>query len=56
LCAWRNEKSYRIVVVKPQMKKLIGRPNHRWEDNIKKGGIGCVKVDWIEVAEGRVQL
>ena len=26
---------YRILVGKPEVKRLLGRPRHRWEDNIK---------------------
>ena len=26
---------YRILVGKPEGKRLLGRPRHRWEDNIK---------------------
>jgi hypothetical protein len=27
---------YRVVVGKPEGKRPLGRPRHRWEDNIKK--------------------
>jgi len=27
---------YRVLVGKPKGKRLLGRPGHRWEDNIKK--------------------
>jgi hypothetical protein len=26
---------YKILVEKPEGKSLFGRPNHRWDDNIK---------------------
>jgi hypothetical protein len=26
---------YRVLVEKPGRKSPLGRPNHRWEDNIK---------------------
>jgi hypothetical protein len=26
---------YRVLVEKPDRKKPLGRPRHRWEDNIK---------------------
>jgi hypothetical protein len=46
---------YRVVVGKPEGKRPIGRPRHRWEDNIKmdlqEGG--CGGMDWIELAEDR---
>ena len=28
---------YRVLVVKPEGKRPLGRPRHRWEDNIKMG-------------------
>jgi hypothetical protein len=28
-------RAYRILVAKPQGKRPIGKPRHRWEDNIK---------------------
>jgi hypothetical protein len=29
--------AYRILVGKPEGKRPLGRPRHRWEDNIKMG-------------------
>jgi len=26
---------YRVLVAKPESKRQLGRPRHRWEDNIK---------------------
>jgi hypothetical protein len=26
---------YRVLVGKPKGKRLLGRPRHKWEDNIK---------------------
>jgi hypothetical protein len=38
-------------VGKPEGKRLLGRPRHRWEDNIKTGRqeVGCEDMDWIDV-------
>jgi hypothetical protein len=35
--AWIGERkgAYRVLVGKRERKKPIGRPRHRWEDNIK---------------------
>jgi hypothetical protein len=35
--AWMGEKTnaYRILVEKPEGKRQLGRPMHRWVDNIK---------------------
>ena len=40
---------------KPERKRLLGRPRRRWEDNIKVDlqEIGCVGIDWIELAQDR---
>jgi len=34
---------YRMLVGKPEGKRPLGRPRHRWEDNIKMGleEVGC---------------
>jgi hypothetical protein len=37
---------------KPEGMRPIGRPRHRWDDNIKMKlqEMGCEGVDWIDVA------
>jgi hypothetical protein len=44
---------YRVLVGKPEGKRPLGRPMHRWEDNIKLGfqEVGCGVMDWIKLAE-----
>ena len=46
---------YRVLVGKPEGKKLLGRPKHRWEDNIKIDlqEVRCEGMDWIDLAEDR---
>ena len=46
---------YRVLVGKPEGKRPLGRPRHRWEDNIKMDiqEVGCVGMDWIELAQDR---
>jgi hypothetical protein len=46
---------YRILMGKPEGKRPLGRPRHRWEDNIKEGlqEVGCGGMDWNELAEVR---
>jgi hypothetical protein len=45
----------RVLVWKPEGKRPLGRPRHRWEDNIKMdfqevgGGFG----DWMELVQDR---
>ena len=37
----QSRNAYRVLVEKPEGKRSLGRPKHRWEDNIKmnfKGG------------------
>jgi len=46
---------YRILVVKPEGKRPLGRPGRRWEDNIKMDlqEVGCRSMDWIDLAQDR---
>jgi hypothetical protein len=46
---------YRIWVGKPEGKRPLGRPRHRWEDNIKMNlqEVGCGGMDWIKLAKYR---
>ena len=46
---------YRVSVGKPEGKRSLGRPRHRWEDNIKMDlqEVGCGGMDWIELAQDR---
>ena len=46
---------YRVLVGKPEGKRPLGRPRHRWEDDIKMylQEVGCGGVDWIELAQDR---
>ena len=51
---WRGRGVHRVVVGKPEVKRPLRRPRHRWEDNIKMdlqevGGGG----DWMELAQDR---
>ena len=46
---------HRVLVGKPEGKRPLGRPRHRWEDNIKMDlqevGGGCG--DWMELAQDK---
>jgi hypothetical protein len=46
---------YRILVGKSERKKPLGKPRHRWEDNIKMDlqDVECGDMDWIDLAEDR---
>jgi hypothetical protein len=46
---------YRVLLDKPEEKRPLGRPSHRWEDNIKMdlNEVGFGGMNWIELAEDR---
>jgi hypothetical protein len=49
---------YRVLVRRPEGKRPLGRPRHRWGgDNIKLDlrEIGIDGVNWIQLAQDRVQ-
>jgi hypothetical protein len=45
----------RDLAGKPEGKRSLGTPRHRWEDNIKMDlqEVGCGGMDWIELAQDR---
>jgi hypothetical protein len=46
--------AYRVLVGKPEGKRLLGRPRHRWEDNSKmdlRNWVGGMA--WIDLAQDR---
>jgi hypothetical protein len=47
--------AYHILVGRPEGRRPLGRPRHRWEDNIKMDlwEIGFWDVDWIHWAQDR---
>ena len=46
---------HRVLVGKPEGKRPLGRPRHRWEDNIKMDlqEVGGGRGDWMELAQNR---
>ena len=54
-CLGEGRGVHRVLVGKPEGKRLLWRPRLRWEDNIKMDlqevGGGCG--DWIELAQDR---
>jgi hypothetical protein len=48
---------YRILVGRPKGKIPLGRPRHRWEDNIKMDlrEMGIDGANWIRLAQYRVR-
>jgi hypothetical protein len=56
-CMGEDRGVHRVLVGKPEGKRPLGRPRHRWEDNIKmdiqevEGGGG--HGDWMELGQDR---
>jgi hypothetical protein len=48
----KKRNMYRLVVEKPEEKRPLGRPRHRWVDNIRMdlGEVGLGDVDWLGLA------
>jgi hypothetical protein len=48
---------YRVLVGRPEGKRPLERPRHRWEDNIKMDlrEIGIDGENWIQLAQNRIQ-
>jgi hypothetical protein len=46
---------YRVLVGKPEGRRPLGRPRHRWEDNIKIDlqVVGFGGMHWIDLAQDR---
>jgi len=54
-CMGERRAVYRVLVWKPEGKRPLGRPRHRWEDNIKMDlqEVRCGGMDWIFLAQDR---
>jgi hypothetical protein len=50
-----ERKLYKVLVGKPEGKRPLGRPTHRWEDGIRMDlrEIGLGVVDWIRLSQDR---
>jgi hypothetical protein len=46
---------YRVLVGKPEGKRSLERPRHRWVDNIRTDlqEVGCGYMDWTGLAQDR---
>ncbi|KAJ4444356.1 hypothetical protein ANN_06148 [Periplaneta americana] len=53
-----SKNAYRVLVGRPEGKRPLGRPRHRWEDNIKMDlrEVGYDDRDWINLAQDRDQV
>jgi hypothetical protein len=52
---------YRVLVIKPEGKRPLGRPRRRWEDNVKADlqEVGCgvlPGLSWLRIEKGGGQL
>jgi len=56
-CMEEGRGVYRVLVGRTKGKRPLGRPKHRWEDNIKMDlrEIWINGVNWIHLAQDRVQ-
>jgi hypothetical protein len=47
--------AYRILVGKPEGRRSLQRPRHKWVDNVKMDlrDIGWNGMDWIDLAQDR---
>jgi len=48
-----RRREYRVLVVKPDGRRSLGRPIHRWTDNVKKWDVGvCTGLIWLKIGTG----
>jgi hypothetical protein len=52
---WEKMNAYSVLVRKPEGKRLLGRPRHRWVGKIKMDlrEIGWDGMDWIDLTQDR---
>jgi hypothetical protein len=56
-CMGEGRGVYRVLVGRSKGKRPLGRPRHRWENNIKTDlrEIGIDGANWIQLTQDRVQ-
>jgi hypothetical protein len=56
-CMGEERNVYKVFVGKPEGKRPLGRPRHRWEDGTRMDlrEIGFGGVDWIRLSQDRDQ-
>jgi hypothetical protein len=54
-CMGEERRVYRVLVGKPEWKRPLGRPRHRWVNNIRMDlqEVGCGHMDWIGLTQDR---
>ena len=55
VCMGEERGLYRVLLGKPEGKRPLERPRHRWSDNIRMDlqEVGCGYMDWIGLAQDR---
>ena len=53
-CMRERRGVYGVLVEKPKEKRQLGRPRHRWEDNIKMDiqgvrGVAWTRLIWLKI-------
>ena len=43
---------HRVLIGKPEGKRPLGRPRHRWEDNIKLEWVVGTRWSWLKIGTG----
>jgi hypothetical protein len=56
-CVGEERNVYKVLVGKPEGKRPLERPRHKWEDGIRMDlrEIGWGSVEWIQLAQDRDQ-
>jgi hypothetical protein len=56
-CIGKERNVYRVLMGKPEGKRPLGRPRHRWGEGIRMyvREIGWGSVDWTQLAQDRDQ-
>jgi len=54
-CMGEERGVYRVLLGKPEGRRPLGTPRHRWVDNIRNDlqEVGCGYMDWIGLAQDR---
>jgi len=54
-CIKERRGIYRVLVGKIEVKRPLGSPKHRWDDNIKMDlqEVECGGMNWIDLAQDR---
>ena len=52
---WERRGAYWVLVERPQRKRPLGKPRHKWEDNIAMvlSDVEWGAIDWIDLAKDR---